>query len=336
MNTHPIGSVTLRRAVQRVIIGGACSLVAAGAVAQPAGEWPTKTLRVVCPFAPGGATDIFARVLAQRLQAAFGQNFVVDNRGGAGGVIGTDLVAKAEPDGYTLVFTSDSPITIGPNLYKNVPYDSLKDLTPISKVVSVVNVLVANPKLKINTVGDLLAQAKQRKAPFTYASSGTGAFGHLTGELFRATTGIELTHVPYKGGGPGITALIGGETDISFATYPSVIPHTKSGRLTLVAVSNFKRSRLLPDTPTIAESGVPGFGVDNWQGLLAPPKMPRKIAIALNNEIAAIAKTKEFSDVVNGQGAEADAVGLEAFAAFIRTDFARWKKIIDTNQIRGE
>lgn len=148
---------------------------------------------------------------------------------------------------------------------------------------SVVNVLVANPKLKINTVGDLLAQAKQRKTPFTYASSGTGAFGHLTGELFRATTGIELTHVPYKGGGPGIVALIGGETDLSFATYPSVMPHIKAGRLTLVAVSTFKRSRLLPDTPTIAESGVPGFGVDNWQGLMTPPRLPRKILVALKN-----------------------------------------------------
>jgi tripartite-type tricarboxylate transporter receptor subunit TctC len=318
-----------------------CTLVAltfatGAASAQTAPEWPNKTLRVVCPFAPGGATDIFARVLSQRLQGAYGQNFVVDNRGGAGGVIGTDLVAKADPDGYTLLFTSDSPVTIGPNLYKNVPYDSLKDLMPISKVVSVVNVLIANPKLKINTVGELLAQAKQRKAPFTYASSGTGAFGHLTGELFRATTGIELVHVPYKGGGPGITALIGGETDISFATYPSVMPHIKSGRLTLIAVSNFKRSRLLPDTPTIAESGVPGFGVDNWQGLLAPAKLPRKIAAALNNEIAAIARTKEFAEAINNQGAEADTVGLEAFSAFIRTDFARWKKIIDANQIRGE
>jgi tripartite-type tricarboxylate transporter receptor subunit TctC len=309
---------------------------AGSAWAQGADDWPRKTLRVVCPFAPGGATDIFARVLAQRLQIALKQNVIVDNRAGAGGVIGTDLVAKADPDGYTLLFTSDSPITIGPNLYKTVPYDPLKDLTAVDKVVSVVNVLVANPKLKLSSVAELISQAKQRKAPFTYASSGTGAFGHLTGELFKATTGIELTHVPYKGGGPGIAALIGGETDLSFATFPSVIPHVKAGRLTLLAVSNFKRSRLLPDVPTIAESGVPGFGVDNWQGLLAPPRLPRRIQVALDREVAVILKSREFVDLVNAQGAEADHVGLDQFSAFIRNDLARWKQVIDKNQIRGE
>lgn len=315
----------------------AVALIAANtASAQSPDQWPHKTLRVICPFAPGGATDIFARVLAQRLQIALKQNVVVDNRGGAGGVIGTELASKADSDGHTLLFTSDSPITIGPNLYKSVPYNPVKDLTAVAKVVSVINVLVANPKLKISDVADLISQAKQRKVPFKYASSGTGAFGHLTGELFKASTGTDITHVPYKGGGPGISALIGGETDLSFATYPSVIPHVKSGRLTLLAVSNFKRSRLLPDVPTIAEGGVPGFGVDNWQGLLAPPALPRKILAALDKEITTIAAAKDFSDVINAQGAEVDHVGLESFSAFIRKDLARWKQIIDKNQIRGE
>jgi len=291
---------------------------------------------VICPFAAGGATDIFARVFSQRLQIALKQNVVVDNRGGAGGVIGTEIATKAEADGHTLLFASDSPVTIGPNLYKTVPYDPLRDLTPVGKVVSVVNVLVANPRLKITGVAELIAQAKQRKAPFKYASSGTGAFGHLTGELFKASTGTDLTHVPYKGGGPGIAGLIGGETDLSFATYPSVIPHVKSGRLTLLAVSNIKRSKLLPEVPTIAEAGVPGFGVDNWQGLFAPPALPRRILVALDKEVAEIVRSKEFSDVANAQGAEADHIGLDQFAAFVRKDSARWKQIIDKNQIRGE
>ncbi len=309
--------------------------VATGAATAQTEAWPRKTLRVICPFAAGGATDIFARVFSQRLQVALKQNVVVDNRGGAGGVIGTEIAVKSEADGHTLLFASDSPVTIGPNLYKTVPYDPLKDLTPVGKVVSVVNVLVVNPRLKIASVAELVSQARQRKAPFTYASSGTGAFGHLTGELFKASTGTNLTHVPYKGGGPGIAALIGGETDMSFATFPSVIPHAKAGRLILLAVSNNKRSKLLPDVPTIAEAGVPGFGVDNWQGLFAPPGLPRKILLALDREVAMIAASKEFADVANTQGAEADHVGVDQFGAFIRNDSARWKQIIEKNQIRG-
>lgn len=327
-------SVCVRVVVQAGVI--ATTVLAAGAASAQADVWPRKTLRVICPFAPGGATDIFARVFAQRLQLALQQNVVVDNRGGAGGVIGTELAVKAEADGHTLLFASDSPLTIGPNLYKTVPYDPLKDVLPIGKVVSVVNVLVANPRLKLASVQELVAQAKQRKAPFKYASSGTGAFGHLTGELFKASTGTDFTHVPYKGGGPGIAGLIGGETDISFATYPSVMPHVKSGRLMLLAVSNVKRSKLLPEVPTIAEGGVSGFGVDNWQGLFGPPGLPRKIQIALDTATGDIVRSKEFSDVANTQGAEADHIGLGEFAAFVRKDHARWKQIIDKNQIRGD
>jgi len=197
----------------------ATALIAAFAFAPAAAPaqdtWPSKPLRIVVPFAPGGATDIFARLLAQRLQPALGQTVVIDNRAGAGGVLGTDMVTKAEGDGYTLLFSSDSPITIGPNLYKTVPYDPMKDIMPIDKVVTVVTLLVANPRLKLASVNDLIAQAKQRKSPFTYGSSGSGAIGHLTGELFKSATGIELVHVPFKGGGPAITSLVGGEIDLS-------------------------------------------------------------------------------------------------------------------------
>ena len=317
----------------------ALAVAAALAVSVPvaAQDWPRKPIRLICPFAPGGATDIVARVFAQRLQVALKQNVVVDNRGGAGGVIGADMAAKSEGDGHTLLFSSDSPITIGPNLYRNTPYDPLRDLLPVGKVVSVVNVLVVNPRQKITSVSELINQAKQRKAtPLKFASSGAGAFGHLTGELFKASTGTDITHVPYKGGGPGIAGLIGGETDLSFATYPSVIPHVKSGRLALLAISNIKRSRLLPDVPTIAESGVPGFGVDNWQGLLAPAGVTRAVLAVLDRETAVIVNGREFSDAVNTQGAEPDHLGLAPFAAFIRKDHAQWKQVIEKNRIRGE
>ena len=324
------------RRPERIAFAVGLALTAGGATAQGGPQWPSKTIRMICPFAPGGATDIFARITAQRLQAALRQNVVIDNRGGAGGAIGTDLAAKSLTDGYTLLFTSDSPVTIGPNLYKNTPYEPLRDLTPIGKLVSVVNVLVVNPKLKVSTVSELVSQAKSRKPAFTFASSGAGAFGHLTGELFAATTGSPLTHVPYKGGGPGITALVGGETDLSFATYPSVMTHIRNGRLTLLAVSNVKRSKLLPDTPTIAEAGVAGFGVDNWQGLFAPAKLPHNIAVALDRELAAMAASGDFVQLLNAQGAEADHVGLEAFAKFVRADSARWKQVIERNNIRGE
>jgi tripartite-type tricarboxylate transporter receptor subunit TctC len=322
--------------VMCVRAAAAIAAVFSSSVWAQAEEWPRKTLRVICPFAAGGATDIFARVFSQRLQIALKQNVVVDNRGGAGGMIGTELAVKAEADGHTLLFASDSPVTIGPNLYRKVPYDPLKDLAPVGKVVSVVNVLVANPRTKVATVSELIAAAKKQKAPFKFASSGAGAFGHLTGELFKATTGADLTHVPYKGGGPAIAGLIGGETDLSFATFPSVIPHVKSGRLLLLAVSNAKRSKLLPDVPTIAEAGLPGFGVDNWQGLFAPPGVARKILLALDKETADIVRSKEFADVAATQGAEAEHIGIDQFAAFVRKDHARWKQIIDKNQIRGD
>jgi tripartite-type tricarboxylate transporter receptor subunit TctC len=306
-----------------------------GTAATHAQDWPRKPIRVICPFAPGGATDLVARLYAQRLQAALMQNVVVDNRSGAGGAIGADIAAKAEADGHTLLFTSESPITIGPNLYRNTPYDPLKDFSPVGRVVSVALVLVANPRQKIASVGELIKQARERKsAPLKYASSGAGAVGHLSGELFKAATSTDLLHVPYKGGGPAIAGLIGGETDLSFATYASVIPHVKSGRLALLAVSNSKRSRLLPDTLTIAEAGVPGYGVDNWHGLLAPPGVPAAVLNSLDRETAAIVGSKDFSDAVNTQGAEVDHLALASFGAFIRKEHARWKQVIEKNRIK--
>lgn len=325
--------------MKAVVFGVAAAVslaVPCGTATAQTEEWPRKTLRVICPFAAGGATDIFARVFSQRLQVALKQNVVVDNRGGAGGMIGTELAVKAEADGHTLLFASDSPVTIGPNLYRKMPYDPLKDLAPIGKVVSVVNTLVVNPRVKVATVSELITLAKKQKAPFKYASSGAGAFGHLSGELFKATTGVDFTHVPYKGGGPAIAGLIGGETDLSFATLPSVMPHVKSGRLVLLAVSNAKRSKLLPDVPTIAEAGVPGFGVDNWQGLFAPLGVAQKILLALDKETAEIVRSKEFADVAGTQGAEAEHIGISQFPAFVHKDHARWKQIIDKNQIRSD
>jgi tripartite-type tricarboxylate transporter receptor subunit TctC len=196
-----------REPSSRALCGGliAVSLFSIGtSLARGAESWPQKPVRIVAPFAPGGATDVFARLLAQRLQVSLKQGVVVDNRGGAGGLLGTDLVAKADPDGYTLLFTTNSTTTIGPNLYKNVPYDPLKDLTPINKIVTVVGLLVVHPRIKANSVAELIALARAQNVPLTFASSGTGAIGHLAGELFKAKTGLDMTHVPYKGGAPSL------------------------------------------------------------------------------------------------------------------------------------
>lgn len=301
---------------------------------QAADSWPRKPVRIVTPFAPGGATDVFSRLLAQQLHVSLKQPVIVDNRGGAGGVLGTDLAAKAEPDGYTLLFTTNSTTTIGPNLYKKVPYDPLKDLTPISKVIQVVGLLVVHPRIKANNVAELIALAKAQNAPLTYASSGTGAIGHLAGELFQAKTGVTFTHVPYKGGGPSITGLIGGETDLSFAQFPTVIQHIKSGRLKLLAVVSSKRTKLLPDVPTIAEGGVPGYRADGWQGLFGPAKLPREMVARLDSEVRKILQSKEFNETLNAQGAEADLLGPAEFRDYLRSDFAQWKELIEKNRLR--
>lgn len=308
--------------------------LAPAASTQAVDAWPRKPVRIVTPFAPGGATDFFSRLLAQHLQASVKQGVVVDNRGGAGGVIGTELVAKGEPDGYTLLFTTNSTTTIGPNLYKKVPYDPLKDLTPINKVVQVAGLLVAHPRIKANTVQELIALAKAQNASLTYASSGTGAIGHLAGEMFQAKTGVRLTHIPYKGGGPSIIGLIGGETDLSFAQFPTVIQHIKAGRLKLLAVTSARRTKLLPDVPTVAESGVPGYGADGWQGLFGPPKLPREIVTRLDSEVRKIVQSKEFNDTVNSQGAEVDLMGPAEFRDYIKLDFAQWKELIQKNRIQ--
>jgi tripartite-type tricarboxylate transporter receptor subunit TctC len=323
--------------ISRVVCGAliaALSPVFGASFSHGAETWPNKPVRVIAPFAAGGATDVFARLVAQRLQVTLKQGVVVDNRGGAGGLLGTDMGAKAEPDGYTLLFTTNSTTTIGPNLYQKVPYDALKDLTPVNKVITVVGLLVVHPRIKANTVAEFIVFAKSQTAPLTFCSSGTGAIGHLAGELFQAKTGVALTHVPYKGGGPSITGLIGGETDSSFAQFPTVIQHIKAGRLKLLAVTTSKRTKLLPDVPTVAEAGVPGYGADAWQGLFGPARLPRAIVTRLDSEVRAMLKLKEFVDTLNTQGAEGDLLGPEEFAAYLRKDFAQWKQLIDRNNIR--
>lgn len=296
--------------------------------------WPRKPVRIITPFAPGGATDIFTRLVAQRLQVALKQTVVVDNRAGAGGLLGTDIAAKAEPDGYTLLFTTNSTTTIGPNLYRKVPYDALKDLAPVNKVINVVGLLVAHPRIAASTVSELIVLMKSHSVPLSYASSGTGAIGHLAGELFQAKTGLTLTHIPYKGGGPSITGLIGGESDLSFAQFPTVIQHVRTGRIKLLAVTSSNRTKLLPDTPTVAESGVPGYGADAWQGLFAPAKVARAVIARLNTEVTAMLQLKDFNDALNAQGAEADLLQPEQFREYLRSDFAQWKRLIEQNRIR--
>jgi tripartite-type tricarboxylate transporter receptor subunit TctC len=250
--------------------------------------YPTKPIRIVVAFPPGGSTDFSARVLASHLPKYVGQSIVVDNRGGAGGNIGNDIVAKAAPDGYTLLATTEGAISISPSLYASLPYNAMRDLTAITQIIKYANVVVLHPSVKAGNVKDLIALAKDQPGKLSYAHPGVGTNVHLGAELFNQMAGVKITGVSYKGGGPAIISLIGNETQLSFATPPSAMPHVKGGRLKVIAVTSGKRSGALPDLPTIAESGVPGFAVDGWVGLFAPIKTPANILARIYGDTAKV------------------------------------------------
>jgi len=317
------------------------SLIAAAlpAMAAPASSsapnYPNKPVRIVVPQSAGGSTDLTARLVAQKLSDALGQPVVVDNRPGAGSIIGTDLVAKATPDGYTLLVVASS-ITLNPSLYKKLPFDPIRDLAPITQLSAFPNMLVVHPSLPVKSVRDLIALAKSRPGQINYGSSGAGTGTHLSAELGKYMTGVELVHVPYKGGGPAVIALLGGQVQLDFATIPSVLPHVRAGKLRAVAVTTLRRSPAAPEVPTIAESGVPGYDHGPWNGMLAPAKTPRAIIARLNAEVARIVHMPEAAGVLVHEGAEPVGNTPEAFAAVIRTETAKWAKVIKAAGIKAD
>jgi len=289
------------------------------------GKWPEKPVRMVVPFAPGGGTDILARIIAPRLSQEFGQQFIVDNRGGAGGMIGTEIVVRADPDGYTVSLVASSYAT-APVLYK-LPYDPIKGIAPISMTDTGPFILAVNPSVKATNVKEFIALARAKPGSLNYGSSGTGGTLHLAGELFGQMTGTSSVHVPYKGTGPAVIDLIGGQIQFIFANGPSVLPHVKAGKLRAIAVTTQRRSPLVPNLPTVSES-VPGYLAITWHGMLAPAGTPKAIVSRLNQALAHVLKQPNLQEVLHSQGLEPTHSTPEEFARMIAEDIARWSKVV--------
>jgi tripartite-type tricarboxylate transporter receptor subunit TctC len=299
-------------------------LLAAGAQAQP---YPSRPIRLVLPFSPGGLVDVPGRIIAQKLSEALGQPVVVENKPGAGSTIGADFVAKAKPDGYTLMITSTTHV-ISANLYNKLPYDSLRDFAPVMKIAEGPYVLVVHPSLPAKNVSELIALAKAQPGKFDYASSGNGSSQHLVGALFCAMAGVDLSHVPYKGSGQATQDLIGGQVKVGFVGTPIILPHLKAGRLRALAVSTVKRSPEMPDVPTLAEAGLPGYEATIWMGLFAPAGTPREILAKLYDEIGRVLSAPEARASIGATGVEVALSSADEFAAFVRAEHDKWGKVV--------
>ena len=306
------------------------------AIAQKPDNWPNRSIRLIVPFAPGGGTDLVGRSVGAKLSEALGQKLVVDNRGGAGGNIGAELVARAEPDGYTLLVGAIGAIAINPTLYAGkLPFDPQRDLAPITLTSDALNILMVHPSLPVKNVSDLIALAKAKPNQLSFSSSGTGATDHLAGELFNRMLKLQTIHVPYKGGGPAAIDLAAGNVQLSFNTASAQTALWKSGKLRALAVLSPKRQALLPELPSIAET-VPGYGVNNWYGFFVPAKTPRTIIDRLNTEINAILKMPDIITLHNTGGIVPLGSTPEAFAKFIVTETDKWSKVIKEAGIKIE
>jgi len=298
--------------------------------------WPDKPVTIVVPFPPGGSTDSLARVLTVPLQAAFGQTFIVDNRAGATGTIGAGQVKRAAPDGYTLLVSSLGPFVIAPHLIKGMPYDALKDFDLLTVAVRAPNVLVVPASSPLKTVADVIAAAKKDPGKLAFASSGNGSSDHLTAELFWLQTGTSGAHIPYKGGAPAIQDLLGAQVDASFQNVNAVLQHIAAGKLRAVAVTGDKRSAVLPDVPTLSESGVKGVDVYSWQGIAAPKGLPADVKTRLHAALVAALNDPQVKADFAKIGIEVVANTPAQFASFQQSEFARWKSVIETRKITAD
>jgi tripartite-type tricarboxylate transporter receptor subunit TctC len=313
-------------------LAAAATFAAVPRAAFSQGAWPNKPVRIVVPFAPGGTTDLLARAIAPELGRAFNGQFVVDNKPGAGGNVGSDLVAKSPADGYTLLMGTVGTHGINQSLYPKMPFDPIKDFAPITLVAGVPNVLVMNPAkaeaAHINSVADLIKYAKANPGRLNMASSGNGTSIHLSGELFKSMTGTFLVHFPYRGSGPALLDLIGGTMDLMFDNLPSAMPHIKAGKLKALAVTTAQRSAALPDVPTIAEAGVKGFEASSWFGLLAPTGTPADIVNRIQQESAKALGSPEIKDRLLSQGAIPSGIKPAEFAAYIAAETKKWAQVV--------
>jgi tripartite-type tricarboxylate transporter receptor subunit TctC len=313
-----------------VAVGVLIALTAAVA----AQDYPTKPLRLVIPFPPGGSNDVVGRIIATGLGERLGKQVVVDNRGGAGGVLGTEVVANSTPDGYTLLVISLAH-AFNPGLYK-LKYDPVKSFVPVAMLGSGVNVLCVHPSLPANTVQELISLAKEKPGQLNYASAGSGSFQHMGSELFKLMAGVDIVHVPFRGGGPAMIDVVGGHSQIIFSSLVQTMPHIRSGKLKPLGTGGTKRAPILPDVPTIAEAGVPGYEMTNWWGIVAPAGTPQSIVDRLAKEIGVVLTSPETQKVFSNEGAEvAHKTGAE-FGAFIEAELAKWQRVVKEAKIKAD
>ena len=314
---------------------GALTLAAAstlpGSVMAQGAAVSSKPLTIIVPFSAGGTTDILARVVGKQLAVELGQSVIIDNKPGAGGNIGGQLAAKAAPDGYTLFMGTVGTHAINASLYKKMPFDHVKDFAPLSRVAMVPNVLVANPQQPFKTVQELIAYAKANPGKINFASAGNGSSIHLSGELFNSMAKVDMQHVPYKGSAPAVSDLLGNQVAIMFDNLPSAIPHVRSGKLRALAVTTSKRSPDLPDVPTIAEAGVPGYEATSWFGLFAPAATPAPVLAKLHTALAKALTNPEVKKKIDDQGGEPYNESAESFAAFIQKETDKWAKVVKSS-----
>jgi tripartite-type tricarboxylate transporter receptor subunit TctC len=301
----------------------------------PAAEapYPNKPIRIIVGFPPAGAADIFARLVGQKLTDVWGQPVVVDNRPGAGSTIGSEIAANATPDGHTVMAVSASYATSA-GLYKKLNYHPINSFAPITLIVSNANLLLAHPSVPAKSASELVAMGKANPGKLTMGSAGTGSITHLAGELFANMAAIKVTHVPYKGGGPNLTALLSGEIQLSVASVPASLGHIKAGRLKALGITTLRRSPVLPEVPPIAESGVPGYEAKNWYGILAPAGVPKPIVIKLNKQINEVLRAPDFAEAVAKQGGEVEGGTPEEFKKYLESEIAKWSKVIETAGVR--
>jgi len=318
-----------------VVWSSAIAVLAGGfhgdAIAQA--NYPNKPIRLLVGFAPGGGTDTIARIVAQRLGDVLGQQVVIDNRAGANQIIASEIVAGARPDGYTL-FMASAGFAINPAMQEKLPFDSIKDFTPITMAATAPNVLVVQPSLAIKSIPDLIALARQKPNQLLYGSGGVGTPSHLSGALFASLNKIRLEHIPYKGSGPALAAMLGGEFQIAFPQLSTGIPHIKSGKLVALGVTTSRRSAFMPDLPTVAESGTLGYEASSWAGLMGPAGLPKQVVIKLSEATNRLLKEAEITDKLFNQGAEVVGGSPEQFAATISREIAQWKKLVVAERIK--
>lgn len=330
--------MTLPSTRLRALVAAALSILSLAsplAAQAQAGAYPEKPIRFLVPYPPGGGTDVIARIVQERFQAALGQPVLIENKGGAGGSVGTEVVSRAAPDGYTVLFTLSSH-TMNPAIFNKLSYDTAKDFEPIGTVASLPQILVANPQVPVHTVAELVALAKAQPGMLSFATVGNGSPGHFAGELFKIRTGTQMTHIPYRGGGPATVDVLGGQVPLLWVSIPAVSQFVKSGRVRALGVSTLKRSAAFPDIPTMQEAGVPDFEVDSWYAMFVPAKTPRPIIDKLNRALNTVLADPQIRDKLLAQGSEAVGGTPEALGKIVDYELRKWAKLARDANIKAE